>query len=214
MLDKNSRIKITVASLLGIVVLMLSFLVLQHVHLNKHRDFSQFHGTVLDVPRDVKAFELTGIDDAPFTNANLQGHWTMIFFGFTNCGSICPTTMAELGKMYRLLEAQRTQTLPIVVMVSVDPQRDSLDKLSHYVKAFEPHFYGARADGDSVRKLTKEIGIAYAKVVSQGSEHSQNYDIEHTGTIVLFNPHGELSAFFTMPHQASLLAKDYLLLVS
>jgi protein SCO1/2 len=157
---------------------------------------------------------LTGIDNAPFTNASMKGHWTMVFFGFTNCGSICPTTMAELGKMYHLLEKKSAKNLPQVVMISVDPERDNLDKLSHYVKAFDPHFYGARGDESAVNAMTKEMGVAYAKIATPTDANPQNYDIEHTGTVMLFNPNGELSAFFTMPHYASSLAKDYLMLAS
>ena len=212
MFNKINRITITVVCSLGIVALMLGLFVAQHM--NKNRDLSQFHGTVLDKPREVNAFVMTGIDHVLFTNAKLQGHWTMMFFGFTNCGSVCPTTMAELGKMYRILENNGTKTLPQVVMVSVDPERDTLDKLDHYVKAFDPHFYGARGDDHSVSVMTKQMGIAYTKIIPQGHEGLQHYDIEHTGTVILFNPRGELSAFFTMPHQASLMAKDYLLLVS
>ena len=211
---QNNRIMITVAGLLGIIALVLGLFVSQQVNLRKSRDLSQFHGTALDKPREVGAFVLTGTDNTPFTNASLQGHWTLLFFGFTNCGSICPTTMAELGKMYHVLEEKKVKTLPHVVMVSVDPERDSLDKLAHYVKAFDPHFYGARGDDQAVKKMTKEVGIVYTKIIRHGHENLQNYDIEHTGTVILFNPSGELSAFFTMPHQASLLAKDYLLLIS
>ena len=212
--NKNNRIMITVVGLLSIIALVLGLFISQQLSLSKSRDLGQVHGTVLDTPREVHSFELTGIDNAPFNNASLQGHWTMVFFGFTNCGAICPTTMAELGKMYRLLEEQGAKTLPHVVMVSVDPERDSLDKLNHYVKAFDPHFYGARGDENAVTLMTKEIGIAYTKIVRQGNENSQTYDIDHMGTVILFNPRGELSAFFTTPHQASLLANDYQLLVS
>jgi protein SCO1/2 len=212
--NKNKRMMMTVVGLLGVIALVLGLFISQQLRLSKSHDLSQIHGTLLDKPRDIHAFELMGIDNAPFNNASLQGHWTMVFFGFTNCGAICPTTMAELGKMYRLLEEEGAKTLPHVVMVSVDPERDSLDKLDHYVKAFDPHFYGARGEDNAVTLMTKEIGIAYTKIVRQGNEHSQTYDIDHTGTVILFNPRGELSAFFTMPHQASLLAKDYLLLIS
>lgn len=214
MSNQKNHIMITVACLLGIAALVLGLFVAQHINLNRSRELSEFHGTILDTPRAVNAFKLMGIDNVPFNNASLQGHWTIVFFGFTNCGSICPTTMAELGKMYRLLEEKGEKKLPQVVMVSVDPSRDNLKKLEHYVKAFDPHFYGARGDEDSVEEMSNEIGIAYTKIVRQGNEDSSNYDIEHTGTIILFNPKGELSAFFTMPHQAPLLAKDYLLLVS
>lgn len=173
-----------------------------------------FHGTLLEKPREIEQFSLTGIDNKSFTNASLQGQWTIVFFGFTNCGYVCPTTMAELNKMYRLLEEKKVKPLPQIVMVSVDPQRDSLDKLDHYVRAFNPHFYGARGDEDVVRKMTREMGIAYAKVELPNSQNSENYDMQHSAALMLFNPQGELTAFFTTPHQADLLAKDYQLLVS
>ena len=211
-MPNKKRNAITVIGLLAFVSLFAGFFISQKVQ-NKRVDPQQFHGTFLDKPRKIQPFVLTGTDNVPFNNASLQGHWTMVFFGFTNCGSICPTTMAELGKMYHLLEKKGVKKLPHVVMVSVDPERDNLDKLSHYVKAFDPHFYGAQGDEDTINALTKELGIAYAKI-NLSQENAQNYDIEHTGTVMLFNPKGELNAFFTTPHYASLLAKDYLLLVS
>ena len=128
----------TVAGLLALVALVLGVFISQFVHMNKGIDVRQFNGTLLDKPREVRPFALTGIDNVSFNNASLQGHWTMMFFGFTSCSSICPTTMAELGKMYRLLEEKGVKTLPRVVMVSVDPERDSLDKLNHYELSFYP----------------------------------------------------------------------------
>lgn len=214
MFNKNKRIKITVTSLMALIALILGLFVSQHIYLNKTVNMSQFNGTLLDKPREVSAFALTGIDKSPFNNASLQGRWTFVFFGFTSCGTVCPTTMAELAKMYRLLEEKGTKILPQVVMVSVDPARDSLATLGHYVKAFHPNFYGVRGDEASINLMTKEMGIAYMKVALPGSNDLQHYDIEHTGTVMLFNPQGKLSGFFTTPHQASLLAQDYLLLVS
>ena len=138
----------------------------------------------------------------------------MVFFGFTHCGYMCPTTMAELGKTYRLLAEKGVSPLPQVVMISVDPDRDSLVKLGHYVKAFDPHFYGARGSEASIKSMSSEMGIAYLKVADKDAKNTNNYDIEHTGSVMLFNPKGELAAFFTSPHQADLLAKDYTLLVA
>jgi protein SCO1 len=212
MLTKKNRITITVAVLLAFVAFVFGLFISQHVHLDKKVDLSQFNGTLLDTPREVKEFDLIRSDKASFTNASLKGHWTMLFFGFTNCGSICPTTMAELGKMYRLLQKEGVKELPQVIMISVDPERDTLKHLDQYVKAFDPHFYGARGSEEAISSMTKEMGIAYTKVM-KNDDDSTNHDIEHTGTIMLFNPQGQLSAFFTTP-KAPLLAKDYQLLVS
>ncbi len=210
---KNNRMVISIIGFLAFIALIAGLYTAQSVR-NGVVDMRKFHGTFLDKPREVQSFVLTGIDGLPFNNASLKGHWTMLFFGFTSCGSICPTTMAELGKMYRLLQKKGAKKLPQVVMISVDPDRDSLDKLTQYVKAFDSHFYGASGDEHLINAMTKEMGIAYSKIAPKADEDPQNYDIEHTGTVILFNPQGQLSAFFTMPHYASLLAKDYLLLAS
>lgn len=211
---QKNRIALTVGGLLAFAALIAGLFISQHITFKKKIDVNAFHGTLLEKPRGIEQFSLTGIDNKSFTNVNLQGQWTIIFFGFTNCGYVCPTTMAELNKMYLLLEEKKIRPLPKVVMVSVDPQRDSLDKLDHYVRAFNPHFYGARGDEEVVRKMTREMGIAYAKVELPNSQNSENYDMQHSAALMLFNPQGELTAFFTTPHQAELLAKDYQLLVS
>ncbi|MBA2657068.1 MAG: SCO family protein [Tatlockia sp.] len=214
MLAQKNGISKTVLTLLVIIALVTGIFVSQHYHSKKMVDRSQFNGTLLDKSRKVKPFALTGIDNQPFTNTSLKGQWTLIFFGFTNCGFVCPTAMAELGKMYRILEEKKVNPLPKVVMISIDPQRDTQNKLNSYVKAFHNHFYGARGDDEMVRQMTKEMGIAYAKVALPNSEEGANYDMQHSGALMLLNPEGELTAFFTTPHQATLLAKDYLLLVS
>lgn len=173
-----------------------------------------FNGTLLDNPREINQFSLTGIDNAAFTNASLQGKWTLMFFGFTSCGYVCPTTMAELGKTYRLLESKNLKVLPNVVMVSLDPERDSIERLDQYVRAFDKHFFGARGDSDSIKRITKDLGIAYAKVTVKSPNVKQQDDIEHTGAIMLFNPKGKLTAFFTGPHSAEKMASDFMMLTT
>ncbi|MFA5959379.1 MAG: SCO family protein [Tatlockia sp.] len=201
----------TVIALLAFVALILGLFVSQHLR-SKQIDVSQFHGTLLEKPREIEPFTLTSTENTPFSNENLKGQWTLVFFGFTNCGYLCPTTMGELGKMYRRLEEMSVKPLPRVVMISVDPERDSLEKLHHYVRAFDAHFLGARGEDAIIKQMTREMGIAYSKIPNE--KNSTYYEIEHSGAVMLFNPKGELSAFFTTPHHADLLVKDYQLLVS
>ncbi|MCW8471030.1 SCO family protein [Fluoribacter gormanii] len=211
---KAKSVTFTVVVLLALAGLLSGIFVGQHVHFKKKIDVSRFHGTYLENPRQVNQFNLTGIDEKPFDNKSLKDKWTLMFFGFTNCGYVCPTTMAELSKMYRILEEKGVKNLPRVVMISIDPERDNQEKLGHYVTSFHPDFYGARGDEQSIKLMTREMGIAYAKVIEKGSNDTTNYDIQHSGALMLFNPQGELNAFFTTPHHADLLAKDYMLLVS
>lgn len=209
----KKRIRLTITLLVAVIALTTGLFVAQHVHQPKQPDLSQFHGTWLEQPRAISAFSMTGIDGKPFNNQSLKGHWTMVFLGFTHCGYLCPTSMAELAKMYRLLEQRQVKPLMQVVMISVDPERDDLPRLASYVKSFDPHFFGARGEQNEVKKMAKELGIAYAKVISSAPENEHNYDIQHSGAVILFNPQGELNGFFTTPHQAEALAKDYQLLV-
>ncbi len=211
---KIKGVTLTVTILLALAGLFVGIFVSQHLHFKKKVDVAEFHGTYLENPRTVNQFNLTGTDQKTFDNSSLQGKWTLVFFGFTNCGYLCPTTMGELGKMYRILEEKGTKNLPNVVMISIDPERDDLEKLGHYVQAFHSSFYGARGDEKAVKLMTREMGIAYEKVANKDTADPQNYDVQHSGAVMLFNPQGELNAFFTTPHHADLLAKDYMLLVS
>lgn len=212
MSTKIKGVTLTVAILLALAGLFAGIFVSQHVYFKKKIDLAEFHGTYLESPRTISSFNLIGTDEKPFNNQSLKGHWTLVFFGFTSCGSLCPTTMAELGKMYRILEEKGLKNLPQVVMISIDPKRDSLNKLGQYLAAFHPAFYGARGNEEAIKLMTREMGVAFGKIKSNSD--SGNYNIEHSGVLMLFNPQGELNAFFTTPHHADSLAKDYMLLVS
>ncbi|STX50605.1 SCO1/SenC family protein [Legionella busanensis] len=205
--------RVVVGSVFAVIALAMGVTLSNSFYKEKKIDPEQFHGTLLQKPREIQQFNLTGVDNQPFNNKSLHGKWTMVFFGFTSCGYLCPTTMSELAKMYRILEQEHIKPLPQVVMISIDPNRDSLDKLKNYVINFDSHFYGARGEEAIVKRMTHEMGVAYSKVSLPNSTDSENYDMQHSGAVMLFNPKGELSAFFTTPHQANLLAKDYQLLV-
>lgn len=175
-------------------------------------DLSKFNGTFLQTPRDLKPFTLIGTNNQPFTNTNLKNKWTMIFFGFTRCGYVCPTTMAELANMYQSLKEKNNKLIPNVVMISIDPERDSIQKLDYYVKAFNPNFFGATGASRLIQEITQEMGIAYAKIDLPDANHTQQYDIQHSGAVMLVNPEGKLQAFFTPPIKASALVDDLSLL--
>lgn len=171
------------------------------------------HATLLDNPREIPDFALFSAGHQPFNKAAVQGKWTMLFFGFTSCPSLCPTTMASLGKMYRILEENQRVPLPQVVMVTLDPLRDKAENLQAYVQGFDPHFTSARSEDEAtVNAMARAIGIASMKIEPQGN--TQNYTFEHTGTVMLLNPKGQLAAYFTMPHKPQELAHDYTIVVS
>jgi len=207
--NKKKALVIIAALLLMFAGIVADIFYSKHQEAKKLAAQAQFHGTLLDAPRPVKAFNLQGTDGIPFNQGSLRDQWTMVFFGFTRCGLVCPTTMAELGKMYRLLEDKHVSPLPHVVMISIDPERDDLAQLRNYVTTFHPDFYGARGSEKMTKAMTKALGIAYAKVAANPNAPAPGDDIEHTGALMLFNPTGKLAAFFTTPHQAKALSDDY-----
>jgi protein SCO1/2 len=171
-------------------------------------------GVFLSESKEIEDFQLTDGSGKPFTKENLKGRWTLMFFGFTNCGYVCPTTLAALNDTYKTLQAQIPDNkLPQVVMVSVDPERDSMEKMQTYVHAFNQHFIGTRADEAATVALEKQLHIAAVKMQVDGQPKDQ-YSINHSAEIMLFNPDGKLQAYFSYPHTAEQMVRDYKLILS
>lgn len=173
-----------------------------------------YHGTILKTPRNVSDFSLLNQQKQPFTQQNLKGQWTVMFFGFTSCPDICPTTMTNLAKWYQILEQKGARNLPQVILVSVDPERDTPDHMKKYIHAFNPKFMGVTGKISTIDRLTKEVGVAYMKMAKKESTDPMDYGIEHSGTLMLFNPEGKLQGFFTTPHDLEKIAQDYLRLTA
>ena len=205
------RIYLTIIVLVAFIALILGLYFSQLSH-TKKPDLSKFNGTLLTTPRQIDDFSLAGTSDKNYTKASLQGHWTFMFFGYTQCPKLCPVTMSELANMYKQLESDNVQDLPEVVLISLDPERDTVQKMKQYVTAFNPHFVGAVGESAQIDKMTKEMGIAYMKV--NNGNNAADYMIQHSGTIILFNPQGDIAAYFSLPHDPSKMAKDYEMLVS
>ena len=176
---------------------------------------SEIAGIVLPQPqRNIQPFHFMTTDNQSFTEKDLQGHWTLVFFGFTHCGMVCPTTMASLNTMYQTLQSSLPEeALPRVVMVTVDPERDTLERLTDYVGAFNKNFIGARADIAETVALEKQLHIAAAKIQAD-TKGANHYTIDHSSEVLLFNPAGELQAYLTWPHEAGRMAQDYRAIVT
>ena len=149
---------------------------------------------LFDTPRDPGEFELLDHKGKSFSRAQLLGRWTLVFFGFTHCPDICPTTMVELADLKSQLantEAEATQ----VVMVSVDPARDTPERLSEYVPYFHPEFLGVTGDFTAVLSFAQRLNAPFRKL----SEPDGDYQMEHTANVVLMNPRGDYHGFFRAP---------------
>lgn len=164
--------------------------------------------TVLPQPKPLTDFQLTGGNNKPFTNYDLDGHWTMMFFGFTHCASICPANLNVLNQIYKKLQTDKQQ-LPQVVFISIDPERDTAAGTQRYVMAFNPSFKGVVGTKAQIDAMAQELSVLYMKVKKPGATNASDYEIDHSGTFMLLDPTGKLFAVFSMPHDMNNIVKDY-----
>lgn len=158
---------------------------------------------VFDKPRLFDDFTLLDHKGEPFTQADLEGQWTLIYFGFTQCPDICPMAMLDLKRLVEALPedlAGRTQ----VALVSVDPARDTPEVLAEYVGYFHPDFVGVTGDFLTIRRFANQVNVAFSKV-TQGDD----YTVDHSGNIVLINPMGDYHGFFQPPFDLAKLKLTY-----
>jgi protein SCO1/2 len=151
---------------------------------------------LLPDPDPVPAFTLTDQHGMPIDETVFQGQWDLVFFGFTHCPDICPTTLQILATAKAEL-AKRDQ-LPLfrIVLVSVDPERDTPEILGQYVDYFGEGNLGITGSLEEIRKLTGELGIYFEKQPSDGD----NYVVDHSAAVLVINPEGRFSALFGGPH--------------
>jgi protein SCO1/2 len=153
----------------------------------------------------IPAFSLSSHHGTPFTEANLRGRWTFLFFGYTHCPDVCPTTLSAMAEVTRLLEETPAIPRPQVVFVSVDGQRDTPSLLADYVPAFHPAFVGLAGTDAQLSPLVKSLGVFYEKHGGTNGNHL----VDHTAGVFLIDPAGRLRAMFPHPPRADLIMERY-----
>jgi len=166
-------------------------------------------GTILQPARALPPFALLDHEGKPFGNDRLRGHWSLLFFGFTNCGDVCPTTLALLAaaghKLGDLPDPQRPQ----VVFISVDAKRDTPETVRTYISNFDTSFTGVTGTQKDLDALTAALGVPSAvRQLDNGG-----YAVDHSAAILAVSPNGEFRAIFSPPHTLEALAGDYRLLI-
>jgi protein SCO1/2 len=164
------------------------------------------HATLFDTPRPMPAMQLIDHAGRQYVTERLRGRWTFLFFGFTNCPDICPTTLATLAAVRSALADLPAPDRPEVVLVSVDPARDTPEVLARYVAHFDPSFAGVTGDAAAIEALAQQLGIA---VVIGAPGTDGTYTVDHTAAILLVDPDAAWTAVFGTPHRAETIAADY-----
>jgi protein SCO1/2 len=137
-----------------------------------------------------KALELTGHDGKPRTLADFRGKVVVLFFGYTQCPDVCPTTLAEQAEVMKQLGADAARVQ--VLFVTIDPERDSAEMLSRYVPAFNPSFLGLTGDADAIARTAKEFKVFYQK---QPGSTPGTYTMDHSAGTFIFDPQGRLRLY-------------------
>lgn len=154
-------------------------------------------------PRIIAPFELIDQSGAPFTLQQLEGKWSLIFFGFTSCPDICPTTLATLSKWYNTLDSEIHENTQ-VVMISADPARDTPEQLQQYMAHFHDDFIGVTGELRDIRILADQLNVAFNRVSAD-----EDYTVDHSGHIVLINPYGHYHGIFKPPFELGRLKLTY-----
>ena len=157
-------------------------------------------------PRAIGAFTLQDHHGRAFTRERLDGAWTFMFFGYTHCPDICPTTLATLRRVEHDL-AGHVSAPRQHVLVSVDPARDTVDHLGRYVSTFGPEFLGVTGSDAELSNLAREVGAVYFR---GDAGDDGTYFVDHTASIMLIDPRGRLVALFGMPHDAARIRDRFL----
>ena len=218
-----SGVKLTVSLCVGFIVIVVSMFVVSVLRPEQLTDEElRARGVfVLPQPRDIAPFNLTDQNGQSFTRDNLEGAWSFVFFGFTQCPDVCPTSMSILGQVELALRDASGEFDPDFrgILVSVDPDRDDQATLKRYVEAFSPRFTGLRADRDQLAPFARQLNVAFAKVPlstesvaptnSPAVVEADRYTIDHTGNIVIINPRGHYHGFIKLPHDVETIKLSY-----
>lgn len=157
--------------------------------------------SAFDNPRPLTPFTLIADNGGVLDRSALQGGWTLVFLGFTHCPDICPTTLLTLAQSRKQM---RDDVRLQVLLVSVDPERDTPEVLAEYVRHFDTQFAGATGERDAIERFAAQLGGVFIRTpLAQGG-----YTVDHTAALFLLDPQVRLAAVFSAPHDAAVLARD------
>lgn len=198
---------------IGTIVLFFSFILLLAVI------FLIQQPTQKNIPKDLiavlrphttllKPFNLIDHNEQDFTKNNLKNKWSFVFFGYTNCPDICPTTLFTLKQINEALKNDLQAASNIqFIFVSIDPERDKSNDLKKYVTYFNKDFIAVTGTADNINSFAKQFSAAYIK---EKTNIAGEYLMSHASSIFLVDPKTRLVASFSPPHNSSIIKSQYL----
>lgn len=167
----------------------------------------EISGIYLPQARTLPEFELVHQTGQPLTRQDLTGHWTLVYFGYTYCPDACPLTLAQLNSVDRQLKERQADQGIQYLLISVDPRRDTPERLAEYTQFFNPAFQGATGETEQLAQLAQAVGVFYR--VPENPENPDYYLVDHSSTVLVINPDGALQAIFTPPQQPDAMSNEF-----
>ncbi len=163
---------------------------------------------IFEKPRLVKDFNLLDEEGETFTKANLEGKWSLVFFGFTHCPDVCPTTLATLHQFYEAMKKEPRNRVLLdstrVILATVDPAKDTPAVLKEYVNYFNPNFHAVTGEFLSVYNFATNLNAPFKKIVQGDS-----YTMDHSSYIFVLNGRGDFQGFIKPPINVEQLMLKY-----
>lgn len=158
---------------------------------------------ILPKSRELPALQLASTTGEQVQTRALTGKWSLVFFGYTFCPDICPTTLAELRQLKRLLPEEAQKNLQ-VLMVSVDPNRDTTEQLKFYLQYFDPEFIGLTGVLPDIQTLSNALSIPFIP----GDTSKPRYTVDHSGNLAIISPDGRQHGFIRAPLDVKKIAEQ------
>ena len=196
---------------IGAISLVVGLWLSQQMLMNNNdtRIPKKLDATVLPNARPLLEFSLVDQNNQTFSPTQLKGQWSFLFFGFTNCPDVCPTTLKVMQSMWKTLPTKMGDPgHPKLYFVSVDPDRDKPETLKQYVQYFNPEFNGVTGKLDELDKLTNQIGILYGYDEKE-DDKDQEYIVNHSAQLILVDPKGRMRAVISPPHITKMIAANF-----
>jgi protein SCO1/2 len=161
-------------------------------------------------PRAIADFHLTQANGKALSRSDWTGRWTVVYFGYTSCPDVCPTTLADFKQAWKALGERGLQDRLRFNFISIDPQRDTPDRLGKYVAYFSPDFIAATGTDEELTRLTRGLGLLY----SRRTDANGAIQVDHSGSAVIVDARAREVGMFRPPFTAKAVADDLATLIA
>lgn len=193
-MNKNLFLQLS-GLILGLLLVMVGILIFEKPY--------QFQGSLIDPPMPAPDFDLNSAKGTRFRLQDFQGKIILLYFGYTFCPDVCPTTLYDLARARESLGEKKDEIM--IAMVTVDPERDSLEKLGAYVSTFDPSFYGLSGDVQTLETVWTSYGVyREKKIIDSGTA----YLVDHTARVYVIDRQGNLRITFPFGMRWEAIADD------